>query len=122
MFITHHGKWYHNSWKGDVQKSGGIATNIGIHLFDLAAWLFGELEQINVEENTAMQSIGKLNLQNANVQWNLSIEQNKKPQRMIIIDGKPYEFTDGFADLHTQSYREILNQKRFYNYCCKTFC
>ncbi|MFN8282835.1 MAG: Gfo/Idh/MocA family oxidoreductase [Chitinophagales bacterium] len=113
VYNTPRGKWYHNSWKGDVQKSGGIATNIGIHLFDLAAWLFGELEQINVEENTAMQSIGKLNLQNANVQWNLSIEQNKKPQRMIIIDGKPYEFTDGFADLHTQSYREILNQKGF---------
>ena len=112
-YFTPRGKWYHNSWKGDVKKSGGIATNIGIHLFDLVTWLFGDVKEISVEKNSDTESIGKLQLSKANVQWHLSIEQNIASRRLIIIDGKSYEFTDGFADLHTKSYQEILNQKGF---------
>lgn len=113
IYNTPRGKWYHNSWKGDVKKSGGIATNIGIHLFDLVTWLFGDVNDVFVEKNTSTESVGKLQLANANVEWKLSIEQNESPRRVIIINGEPYEFTDGFADLHTSSYQEILDQKGF---------
>lgn len=113
IYNTPRGKWYHNSWKGDVKKSGGIATNIGIHLFDLVTWLFGDVKEVFVEKNTSTESVGKLQLANANVEWKLSIEQNESPRRVIIINGEPYEFTDGFADLHTSSYQEILDQKGF---------
>lgn len=112
-YFTPRGKWYHNSWKGDIKKSGGIATNIGIHLFDLVGWLFGDVKNNIVEKNTSTESIGKLELTHANVHWHLSIEQNVQPRRLITIDGKTIEFTDGFADLHTQSYQEILNKKGF---------
>ena len=112
-YFTPRGKWYHNSWKGDVKKSGGIATNIGIHLFDLVSWLFGDVKDIFTETNNTVESRGNLQLANANVQWNLSIAQHEKARRIIIIDGKTIEFTDGFADLHTQSYHEILNKKGF---------
>ena len=112
-YFTPRGKWYHNSWKGDVKKSGGIATNIGIHLFDLVSWLFGDVKDIFTETNNTVESSGNLQLANANVQWNLSIAQHEKARRIIIIDGKTIEFTDGFADLHTQSYHEILNKKGF---------
>jgi len=112
-YFTPRGKWYHNSWKGDVRKSGGIATNIGIHLFDLVSWLFGDVKDIFTETNNTVESRGNLQLANANVQWNLSIAQHEKARRIIIIDGKTIEFTDGFADLHTQSYHEILNKKGF---------
>ena len=113
IYHTPRGKWYHNSWKGDEQKSGGIATNIGIHLFDLVSWLFGEVKTISVEKNTTTESIGNIELEQAIVHWNLSIEQNLEPKRSIIIDGKTYEFTDGFTDLHTKSYQAIINQNGF---------
>lgn len=112
-YFTPRGKWYHHSWKGDVKKSGGIATNIGIHLFDLVSWLFGELKEISIEKNTKNESVGILQLEKATVRWNLSIDSSLSPKRQIIIDGKPYEFTEGFADLHTVSYQEILNRKGF---------
>lgn len=112
-YVTPRGSWYHKSWKGDVKKSGGIATNIGIHLFDLASWLFGDVREINVEKNSETESIGNISMQKAEVRWHLSIENNLPAKRQIIIDGKPYEFTEGFADLHTASYREILNKKGF---------
>ncbi len=112
-YFTPRGKWYHNSWKGDVKKSGGIATNIGIHLFDLASWLFGDVQQISVETNSATESIGTLQLTNATVQWHLSIAPEQQAKRSMTIDGKAYEFTDGFSDLHTQSYKEILQKKGF---------
>jgi len=112
-YFTPRGKWYHSSWKGDVKKSGGIATNIGIHLFDLVSWLFGDVKDIFTETNNTVESRGNLQLANANVQWNLSIAQHEKARRIIIIDGKTIEFTDGFADLHTKSYHEILNKKGF---------
>lgn len=112
-YFTPRGKWYHNSWKGDTKKSGGIATNIGIHLFDLVTWLFGEVKEISVEKNSSTESSGILQLEKATVKWQLSIEPSLSPKRQITIDGKPYEFTDGFADLHTTSYQHILNNKGF---------
>lgn len=112
-YFTPRGKWYHASWKGDVKKSGGIATNIGIHLFDLVSWLFGDVQDISVEKNNANESSGTLQLEKATVKWNLSIQRDLSPKRQITIDGKIYEFTEGFADLHTASYQEILNNKGF---------
>jgi UDP-N-acetyl-2-amino-2-deoxyglucuronate dehydrogenase len=112
-YFTPRGKWYHNSWKGDEVKSGGIATNIGIHLFDLAGWLFGDVIAVDVKHNSETECTGNLQLSNANVNWHLSIAQNIQPRRLMIIDGKRYEFTEGFADLHTLSYQEILNKKGF---------
>lgn len=112
-YYTPRGKWYHKSWKADVKKSGGIATNIGIHLFDLASWLFGSVQEIEVEKNNAFESSGKLKLAHANVSWKLSIEQSVVPKRQMIINEKVYEFTEGFSDLHTASYQAILQQKGF---------
>ncbi|MFN8261834.1 MAG: Gfo/Idh/MocA family oxidoreductase [Chitinophagales bacterium] len=112
-YFTPRGKWYHASWKGDVKKSGGIATNIGIHLFDLVSWLFGEVKEVSVDKNNETESSGILQLEKASVQWNLSIDSGLSPKRQITIDGKSYEFTEGFADLHTVSYQEILNGKGF---------
>jgi UDP-N-acetyl-2-amino-2-deoxyglucuronate dehydrogenase len=112
-YFTPRGKWYHASWKGNVKKSGGIATNIGIHLFDLVSWLFGSIKEISVDKNNDTESAGILQLENANVRWNLSIDSSLSPKRQITIDSKTYEFTEGFADLHTASYREILNGKGF---------
>jgi UDP-N-acetyl-2-amino-2-deoxyglucuronate dehydrogenase len=112
-YFTPRGKWYHASWKGDIKKSGGIATNIGIHLFDLVGWLFGEVKNISVSQNNETESTGTLQLERANVKWHLSINSALSPKRQLIIDGKTYEFTDGFTDLHTESYREILNNNGF---------
>lgn len=112
-YFTPRGKWYHKSWKADVKKSGGIATNIGIHLFDLASWLFGSVQEIEVEKNNAFESSGKLKLAHANVSWKLSIEQSVVPKRQMIINEKVYEFTEGFSDLHIASYQAILQQKGF---------
>ncbi len=112
-YFTPRGKWYHESWKGDVKKSGGIATNIGIHLFDLAAWLFGDVKEVSVEKNTSTENSGFLQLEKASVRWHLSIDASLSPKRQITIDGKMYEFTEGFSDLHTASYNEILNNKGF---------
>ncbi len=117
-YITSRGLWYNFSWKGDNQKSGGIATNIGIHFFDLLIWLFGQPE--NFELTTAKENKmgGKLSLKNADVEWFLSIDKNDLPEeamknkkrtyRSIKIDGNEIEFTEGFTDLHTEVYKNIL--------------
>jgi UDP-N-acetyl-2-amino-2-deoxyglucuronate dehydrogenase len=112
-YFTPRGPWYHASWKGNIHKSGGIATNIGIHLFDLAAWLFGEVKDISIEKNTISESSGILHLEKAEVSWHLSILPETNATRRLIIDGKDYEFTEGFADLHTRSYELILNKEGF---------
>jgi UDP-N-acetyl-2-amino-2-deoxyglucuronate dehydrogenase len=117
-YITSRGKWYHHSWKGDEQKSGGIATNIGIHFFDMLLWVFGEVKRIQMNSYEPDLASGFLELQKARVQWRLSINENdlpdevkakgKRTYRSLKMDGKEIEFSDGFTELHTNSYKEIL--------------
>ncbi|MHB9041712.1 MAG: Gfo/Idh/MocA family oxidoreductase [Melioribacteraceae bacterium] len=118
-YITSRGNWYHYSWKGDEEKSGGIATNIGIHLFDLLIWLFGGVVENEVHLSDKNKMSGSLELQNADVTWYLSIDendlpgeirlQNKSTFRSIVVDEKEIEFTEGFTNLHTRVYEEILS-------------
>ena len=122
-YITSRGKWYHHSWKGDESKSGGIATNIGIHFFDMLLWIFGGVKTNTLEEITKDHASGSLKLERANVKWFLSINaehlpqqavQNKKSTyRSLRIQGKEVEFSEGFTDLHTESYKEILAGRGF---------
>ncbi|MCB0776301.1 MAG: Gfo/Idh/MocA family oxidoreductase [Chitinophagaceae bacterium] len=112
-YITPRGKWYNYSWKGSVDKSGGITTNIGLHLFDLLLWLFGDVRQYSVQENKANKASGKLILEKADVEWSLGIDADmlppeKKSLRQLIIDNEIIELSEGFEDLHTLSYQEIL--------------
>ena len=115
-YITSRGKWYDVSWKGDIEKSGGIATNIGVHFFDILVWIFGDVEENIVHIFDKRRASGFLKLKKANVRWFLSLEKkdipnnvNKNTYRSIKVDGEEIEFSDGFADLHTLSYKEILN-------------
>ncbi len=117
-YITSRGKWYYYSWKGDMSKSGGIYTNIGIHFFDMLSWIFGpvEINKVHMKENN--KAAGFLQLKKANVKWFLSLDYNDIPKsirerkqstyRSVTIDGKEMEFSNGFTDLHTESYRKIL--------------
>jgi UDP-N-acetyl-2-amino-2-deoxyglucuronate dehydrogenase len=120
QYITSRGKWYQYSWKGDNQKSGGIATNIGVHFFDMLTWIFGRAFCMDVFENTATRSTGSMVLENAVVDWALSIDPDDLPiqatgrtYRSITINNKELEFSDGFTDLHTRSYQEILSGNGF---------
>ena len=123
QYITSRGKWYHISWKGDQNKSGGIATNIGVHFFDMLLWIFGEPKEINLEINTSSKASGFLKLKNANVKWCLSVNANDLPKgisdkglktfRSLQIEDKEFEFSGGFEDLHTKSYENILAGKGF---------
>lgn len=115
-YITSRGKWYFISWKGDISKSGGVATNIGIHFFDMLLWIFGAPRQSHVHLLTQSSASGVLELANARVRWFLSVDSAKLPKdcdkrtfREITIDGEAMEFSEGFTDLHTESYRDILN-------------
>jgi UDP-N-acetyl-2-amino-2-deoxyglucuronate dehydrogenase len=118
-YITPRGSWYHYSWKGDFEKSGGIATNIGIHFFDMLMWIFGEVKNSYVESHNNMKANGYLELERADVDWNLSIDSRDLPHdewkafRSITVDGEEVEFSDGFTDLHTESYKQILNGNGF---------
>ena len=122
-YITSRGNWYYTSWKGDINKSGGIATNIGIHFFDMLIWLFGDVTENKVHINTHDRASGLIEFKNARVRWFLSINSSTLPEdisnagkttyRSITIDGEPIEFSNGFTDLHTKSYSEILNGKGF---------
>jgi UDP-N-acetyl-2-amino-2-deoxyglucuronate dehydrogenase len=118
-YITPRGKWYHYSWKGDVMKSGGIATNIGVHFFDMLIWIFGGTKKNIVHHYAADKAGGTLELENANVRWYLSIDKNDLPDnsqktyRSITLDGEEIEFSEGFTDLHTLSYAEILKGNGF---------
>lgn len=116
-YFTPRGRWYHTSWKGDIHKSGGIATNIGIHFFDMLQWVFGDIKKSLVHQHTNTTASGNLILDKADVQWELSIDSNKTnnntPYRLLSIDGTPIEFSDGFTDLHTRSYVEILAGRGF---------
>lgn len=122
-YITSRGKWYFSSWKADVSKSGGIATNIGVHFYDMLQWIFGKAQKniVHVLENN--RAAGFLELKNARVRWFLSIDRNDLPQsavksgkttyRSLQIEGKELEFSEGFTDLHTESYKNILAGKGF---------
>ncbi|MEE9409155.1 MAG: Gfo/Idh/MocA family oxidoreductase [Polaribacter sp.] len=122
-YITSRGKWYDISWKGDESKSGGIATNIGVHFYDMLSWIFGDVQENIVHLRESHKSAGYLEFENARVRWFLSIDENDLPGRVkvvgqktfrsIEIDGEELEFSSGFTDLHTKSYQEILKGKGF---------
>ena len=122
-YITARGRWYHNSWKGDVEKSGGIATNIGIHLFDLLLWLFGDVEENIVTEYTDEKIAGQLLLKDATVNWLLCIDENELPStvkesgkrvyRSFTINDNIIDFSEGTLSLHTASYGEVLAGRGF---------
>ncbi len=122
-YITSRGNWYYMSWKGELSKSGGIATNIGIHFFDMLIWIFGDVKDNIVHINTDSKAAGYIQLENARIRWFLSIDFDSLPDeikqngqrtfRSITIEGKEIEFSGGFTDLHTLSYKDILNGKGF---------
>ena len=122
-YITSRGHWYHTSWKGDISKSGGIATNIGVHFFDMLIWIFGDVKENEVIQHNDNTASGTLELEKASVNWMLSIDgrmlpeevkiANKRTFRMLEIDGEVFEFSDGFTELHTQSYKDILEGRGF---------
>ncbi len=122
-YLTSRGKWYFESWKGKEEKSGGIASNIGVHFYDMLCWIFGEVEENIVHVKTADTNAGFFKLKNANVRWFLSVNYDYIPQeirdegqrtyRSIMVDGDEIEFSGGFTDLHTRSYEEILKGNGF---------
>jgi len=117
-YITSRGNWYHVSWKGDDSKSGGVVTNIGIHFFDMLIWIFGPVQGVSIQDSNEKTVEGLLQLQSAKVRWQLSIDKSKLPEqvktagkatyRSLTMEGKEIEFSDGFTDLHTESYKHIL--------------
>lgn len=122
-YITSRGLWYYASWKGEASKSGGIATNIGIHFFDMLTWVFGKVKKNTVQLHAHDRAAGYLELENANVRWFLSINTDTLPQevklqgqrtyRSITVNGEEIEFSNGFTDLHTASYKNIIAGKGF---------
>lgn len=122
-YITSRGNWYRISWKGDRQKSGGVATNIGVHFFDMLTWIFGKVQENTVHLSDDTRAAGYLRLEKARVRWLLSLNHNDLPGevrkrgqrtfRSITIDGEDIEFSDGFTDLHTATYRNILEGRGF---------
>lgn len=122
-YITSRGKWYYASWKGDVHKSGGIATNIGVHFYDMLQWIFGPVKQNIVHVMSFDRVAGYLELEKARVRYFLSInaeclpenavQGEKKTYRTINIDGSEFEFSVGFTELHTKSYQKILAGEGF---------
>ena len=122
-YITGRGHWYFISWKGDIQKSGGIATNIGVHFFDMLTWIFGDVKENIVHLLLHNKAAGFLHLEKARVRWLLSVDMNDLPDgvktkgqhtfRSMILENKEFEFSDGFTDLHTLSYQEILKGNGF---------
>ncbi|WP_298350739.1 Gfo/Idh/MocA family oxidoreductase [uncultured Dokdonia sp.] len=118
-YLTSRGNWYYTSWKGDESKSGGIATNIGVHFFDMLSWIFGGVKQNITHIYEHDRASGYLELERARVRWFLSINDEVLPKevvdkgqrtyRSITIEGEELEFSGGFTDLHTTSYKEILN-------------
>jgi UDP-N-acetyl-2-amino-2-deoxyglucuronate dehydrogenase len=120
-YVTSRGPWYHVSWKGDVSRSGGIGTNIGIHLFDMLAWVFGPPREQRVHVARPDKMAGFLELERARVRWFLSLDREDLPARAegrstwrsLTLDGEPIEFTEGFTDLHTACYRGIFEGRGF---------
>lgn len=122
-YITSRGHWYYSSWKGDVTKSGGIATNIGVHFYDMLTWVFGEVKTNKVHIHTHDRAAGFLELEKARVRWFLSINADTLPDsvkakggrtfRSLSMEGEEIEFSDGFTELHTHSYQHILDGNGF---------
>lgn len=122
-YLTSRGKWYFISWKGDEAKSGGIASNIGVHFYDMISWIFGKVEENIVHLKTQFANAGYLKLKNARVKWFLSVNYDYIPEdikkagqrtyRSITVNGDEIEFSGGFTDLHTVSYEEILKGNGF---------
>lgn len=122
-YITSRGAWYYRSWKGNPEKSGGIASNIGIHFFDMLIWIFGPVEENHIQQYEKDRALGTLILKNARVNWFLSIngetlpnevkQKNQVSYRSLTINGQDVEFSEGFTDLHTIAYRNILEGKGY---------
>ena len=122
-YLTSRGNWYYTSWKGDVTKSGGIATNIGVHFYDMLSWIFGEVKENIVHLHTHDRASGYLEFDRARVRWFLSINYNVLPEeikikgqrtfRSIKIEGEELEFSEGFTGLHTEVYKGIINGEGF---------
>ncbi len=122
-YVTGRGRWYHVSWKGQEDKSGGVATNIGVHFFDLLQWLFGPAGEVRLHHADEQRMSGFIELERARVRWFLSVDVNDLPfavqpgqrstYRSITVDGQEMEFTDGFTDLHTRVYEETLGGRGF---------
>lgn len=118
-YITSRGRWYFISWKGEVHKSGGVATNIGVHFFDMLTWIFGDIKKNDVHVSKEHTAAGLLELEKARVRWYLSLRNETIPEkakkngmstyRSIKLEGEEIEFSGGFTDLHTQSYQRILD-------------
>jgi UDP-N-acetyl-2-amino-2-deoxyglucuronate dehydrogenase len=122
-YITSRGNWYQISWKGDVSKSGGVATNIGIHFFDMLSWVFGGVKKNIVHQMKEDMAAGYLELERGHVRWMLSINadhlpgdvkaKGKRTFRSLTMEGQEIEFSDGFTELHTMSYQKIIEGKGF---------
>jgi UDP-N-acetyl-2-amino-2-deoxyglucuronate dehydrogenase len=123
QYMTSRGNWYNTSWKGDMSKSGGVATNIGIHFFDMLIWIFGNVKDVQVSTRDDHHASGVLVLDKAKVKWFLSIKYEHIPEKLrlagkrtyrsLSLEGEEIEFSDGFTDLHTKSYEEILKGNGF---------
>lgn len=122
-YITSRGNWYHNSWKGNLEKSGGIVSNIGVHFFDMLLWIFGDIDENILHHLDNQSASGFLSLKNADISWFLSTDKNHLPThikksdqrtfRSIKIENEEFEFSQGFTDLHTQVYKSILNNNGY---------
>ena len=121
-YCTSRGRWYHASWKGDDSKSGGVATNIGVHFFDMLSFVFGKVQNNVAHLRTPERAAGFIECERANVSWFLSVDRNDLPAsvqgkkttyRSITVDGEQLEFSDGFTDLHTHVYEEVLAGRGF---------
>jgi len=122
-YVTTRGRWYHVSWKGSIERSGGIATNIGIHFFDILMWLFGPVQEIEVHHREPARMAGFLQLERASVRWFLSTDAADLPFtaepggrmtfRSITVDEEELEFSEGFTGLHTRTYEEVLAGRGF---------
>ncbi len=122
-YMTSRGQWYLESWKGDLKKSGGLSTNIGVHFFDMLTWIFGKATEVKVEYKDDIREKGFVHLEKANVNWELTIDRTRLPAdaiksgkttfRSIKIDGEEFEFSEGFTELHKRVYTDILNGKGY---------
>ncbi len=121
-YITSRGRWYHVSWKGDAGKSGGIATNVGVHFYDMLGFVFGKPTRNVAHLREGQRAAGYMEFERARVRWFLSVDRNDLPEhvqgkqstyRSITVDDEEVEFSGGFADLHTESYKAILDGRGF---------